>query len=201
MSAGDIAEARIVTETGLNARIAHLVEPVIAGLGFRLVRVRVSGRDGMTVQIMAERPDGSMTVDDCETVSRDVSATLDVEDPIDQAYHLEISSPGIDRPLVRRSDFERWSGHEAKIELTQPIDGRRRFRGLLAGLEGDRVGVVEPDKGAEKVFLPIHEISDARLILTDALIEATLREHKAKERAADDTNRPEAGDKEKLSWQ
>jgi ribosome maturation factor RimP len=201
LNAGDIAEARIVTETGLNARIAHLVDPVIAGLGFRLVRVRISARDGMTVQIMAERPDGSMTVDDCETVSRDVSAALDVENPIEQAYHLEISSPGIDRPLVRRSDFERWSGHEAKIELTQPVDGKRRFRGVLAGIEGDRVGVVEPKGEAGKILLPIQEILDARLVLTDALIQATLREHKAKERAADDANRPEAGDKEKLSWQ
>jgi len=190
-----------VTETGLNARVAHLVEPVLAGLGFRLVRVRISGRDGMTVQIMAERPDGSMTVDDCETVSRDVSALLDVEDPIEQAYHLEISSPGIDRPLVRRSDFERWAGHEVKIELTVAQDGRRRFRGLLLGIEGERVGVAEEGSEPERRWLPLHDISDARLVLTDALIKTTLRQHKTKERDDRDRSRPEAGGKEKQSWQ
>src|SRR6185312_8792713 len=110
-------EPRIVTETGLEARIAHIVEPVIENLGYRLVRVKVSAMNGTTVQIMAERPDGTMTVADCERLSRDLSPTLDVEDPLDRAYNLEVSSPGIDRPLVRRSDFERWAGHVAKVEL------------------------------------------------------------------------------------
>lgn len=129
MSVGDLAEPRIVPEIGLEARIAHIVEPVIAGLGYRLVRVKVSAQNGTTLQIMAERPDGTMTVEDCERVSRDVSPALDVEDPIERAYHLEVSSPGIDRPLVRRSDFARWQGHQAKVEMERPLDGRRRFKG------------------------------------------------------------------------
>ena len=117
------SEPRIVTETGLEARIAHIVEPMVAGLGYRLVRVKLSAMNGTTLQIMAERPDGTMTVEDCERLSRDLSPALDVEDPIDRAYHLEVSSPGIDRPLVRRSDFERWAGHVAKIELARPLTG------------------------------------------------------------------------------
>ena len=119
MADADAAEPRIVTESGLEARIAHIVEPVIAGLGYRLVRVKVSSLNGTTLQIMAERPDGTMNVEGCERLSRDLSPALDVEDPIDRAYHLEVSSPGIDRPLVRRSDFERWAGHHAKIELDE----------------------------------------------------------------------------------
>jgi ribosome maturation factor RimP len=135
----DAAEERIITETGLEARIAHIVEPVAAGLGYRLVRIKLSAMNGTTLQIMAERPDGTMTVEDCETLSRDLSPTLDVEDPIDREYHLEVSSPGIDRPLVRRSDFERWSGHAAKVELNRTVDGRKRFKGTLAGLDGDSI--------------------------------------------------------------
>ena len=139
------ADERIVTETGLEARIAHIVEPVAAGLGFQLVRVKISAMNGMTLQIMAERPDGTMSVDDCEILSRDLSPVLDVEDPIDREYHLEVSSPGIDRPLVRRSDFDRWSGHQAKIELMRLVDGRKRFKGTLASLEGDAVKLeIEP---------------------------------------------------------
>ena len=205
MALDTAVEARIVTETGMNARVAHLVEPVIAGLGFRLVRVRISARDGMTVQIMAERPDGSMTVEDCEVVSRDVAAVLDVEDPIPQAYHLEVSSPGIDRPLVRRSDFVRWAGHEAKIELTHMHERRKRFRGVLLGVEGDTFGVKEDggvkEGGEDGTFwLKLNDVLEARLVLTDELIRATLREHKAKERD-DQTTRPEADGKEKQSWQ
>ena len=147
----DIAEARIVSEVGLEARVAHMVEPVVAGLGYRLVRVKVGAQNGTTLQIMAERPDGSMTVDDCERMSRDLSPALDVEDPIGRAYHLEVSSPGIDRPLVRRSDFERWAGHVAKIELARPLDGRKRFRGKLAGVDGDRVGLVLDDAAGHRV--------------------------------------------------
>src|SRR5882762_8730861 len=122
-------EPRLITEQGAAARVAAIAEPVLAGLGFRLVRVRVSGLSGCTVQIMAERPDRTMTIEDCETVSRTLSPVLDVADPIDRAYRLEISSPGIDRPLVRQSDFERFAGQSVKIEMAVAIDGRRRFRG------------------------------------------------------------------------
>ncbi len=145
--AEELNEPRIVTERGLEARVAQIIEPTIVGLGYRLVRVKLSAMNGTTLQIMAERPDGSMSVDDCEIVSRDVSPALDVEDPIDRAYHLEVSSPGIDRPLVRRSDFEQWGGHLAKIELEQMLNGRKRFRGKLAGLDGDNVRVAIDNAG------------------------------------------------------
>jgi ribosome maturation factor RimP len=182
----DASDPRIVTETGLEARIAHIVEPVVAGLGYRLVRVRVSGLNGTTVQIMAERPDGTMTVEDCEALSRDISPALDVEDPIDRAYNLEVSSPGIDRPLVRRSDFERWFGHEAKIELVRPLDGRRRFRGHLAGVDGETLRLAMTGKSATDVTeLPLAEIGEARLVVTDALIRETLRNEKRKAREQD----------------
>src|SRR5579884_1150038 len=130
-------ERRLVTESGRAARVAALAEPVLAGLGYRLVRVRITGFAGCTVQIMAERPDGTMSIDDCEAASRALSPVLDVADPIEGAYRLEISSPGIDRPLVRRSDFDRYAGHIAKIEMQVPIDGRKRFRGTLVGTDGD----------------------------------------------------------------
>src|SRR5688572_17297591 len=129
-------EPRLIAEQGLGARVAAIVEPVLAGMGFRLVRVRISAMAGCTVQIMAERPDGTMGIEDCETVSRTLSPVLDVADPIDRAYRLEVSSPGIDRPLVRRSDFERYAGHIVKIEMAVPMEGRRRFRGALIGAEG-----------------------------------------------------------------
>src|SRR5919199_711380 len=135
----DFDEPRIVTETGLGARVARIAEPVARDLGYRIVRVRVSGRDGCTVQIMAERPDGDMSIDDCASLSRALSPALDVEDPVDRAYRLEISSPGIDRPLVRRSDFERWTSHEVRVELEAPLAGRKRFRGPILGVEGDTV--------------------------------------------------------------
>src|SRR5580704_1555409 len=130
-------EPRLITEPGRAARVAVLAEPVLAALGYRLVRVRVSGFAGSTVQIMAERPDGSMAIEDCEAASRALSPVLDVADPIEGAYHLEISSPGIDRPLVRRSDFDRYSGYVAQIEMQARIDGRKRFRGELKGTAGD----------------------------------------------------------------
>jgi len=169
---------RIITETGVAARVAAVVEPVVEGLGFRLVRVKVTGTNGCTVQIMAERPDGTMSVDDCETVSRAVSPVLDLEDPIERAYYLEISSPGIDRPLVRAGDFERWSGYEAKIELSMPQAGRKRFRGLIRGVEGDHVVVELPDvkEGEDRlVRLPLRDLADARLVLTDELVRESLR--------------------------
>src|SRR5215472_18808552 len=131
----EYGEPRLIAEQGVAARVAAISEPVLVGMGYRLVRVKISGVDGCTVQIMAERPDGTMTVEDCERVSRALSPVLDVADPIDRAYRLEISSPGMDRPLVRRSDFQRYAGHQLKVELAAAIDGRRRFRGVLLGVQ------------------------------------------------------------------
>lgn len=171
-------EPRLIRESGVAARVAAIAEPVIAALGYRLVRVKVSSRDGGTVQIMAERPDGSMTVEDCETISRNLSPVLDVEDPVTGAYNLELSSPGIDRPLVRRSDFDRWSGHELRIDMAVAIDGRKRFRGKLLGTDGD-IAIIQgdgEDTAADR--LPIGDIAEARLILTDDLIAAALRASK-----------------------
>src|SRR5215213_10228482 len=130
-------ERRFITETGVAARVAAIVEPVLADLGFRLVRAKVSGLNGCTVQIMAERPDGTMTVEGCERISRALSPVLDVEDPIDRAYNLEVSSPGIDRPLVRRVDFERATGHEVKLEMARAVNGQKRFKGVVAGVDPD----------------------------------------------------------------
>jgi ribosome maturation factor RimP len=187
VEASGTAEPRLIVEPGLAARVAAIVEPVLDQLGFRLVRVRISGMDGCTVQIMAERPDGSMAIDDCELVSRALSPVLDVADPIERAYRLEISSPGIDRPLVRRSDFERFAGHVAKIEMAVAIDGRRRFRGTLIGVDGDRARVRRTDAAAGEspdVLLPIEEMAEAKLVLTNELVAESLRRGKAAERAA-----------------
>ena len=167
-------EQRLARETGPAQRVAALVEPVLADMGFRLVRVKMSGP---TLQIMAERPDGTFTIDDCEAVSRAVSPMLDVEDPIASRYHLEVSSPGIDRPLVRPSDFEAWAGHEAKIEMSVPVAGRKRFRGTLEGYDGGEVRLfIENPEGAAKepvlIGVPFADIGEARLVLTDELIAA-----------------------------
>ena len=134
------SEPRLIIEQGLAARVAAIVEPVLVDLGYRLVRVRVSGADGCTLQIMAEHPDGTMTVEDCEKVSRTLSPALDRADPIERGYRLEVSSPGMDRPLVRRSDFERFIGHHIKVELGVAVTGQRRFRGILTGSEGNALG-------------------------------------------------------------
>ena len=182
------AERRLIVEQGVGARVAAIAEPVLADLGYRLVRVRVSGTDGCTVQIMAERPDGSMRVEDCETTSRALSPVLDAADPIDRAYHLEVSSPGIDRPLVRRSDFERYAGNIVKIEMAvAAADGRKRFRGMLLGAEGDAARIQRDDVEAgepNEVLLPIEEMAEAKLVLTDALIAEALRRSKQGERDA-----------------
>ncbi|OJJ12668.1 ribosome maturation factor RimP [Alphaproteobacteria bacterium AO1-B] len=175
-------EPRIVTEQGLDARVTAIVEPVIEDLGYRLVRTRISAANGCTLQIMAERPDGTMTVDDCETISRAVSPALDVEDPINRAYHLEVSSPGIDRPLVRAGDFDRWAGHEMKVEMDVMQDGRKRFRGTLLGVEGASAKMRLPDAPegeADTVLLPMEDIGEAKLVLTDDLITAALQAEKA----------------------
>jgi ribosome maturation factor RimP len=178
-------EPRLIVEQGAAARVATIAEPVLAGLGFRLVRVRISGLAGCTVQIMAERPDGSMTIEDCETVSRALSPVLDVADPIDRAYRLEISSPGIDRPLVRRSDFERHAGSRIKVEMAVAVAGRRRFRGLLVGVEGEAARIRRDDAApgeAAEVLLPIEEMAEAKIVLSDALIVESLRRGKAEQK-------------------
>jgi ribosome maturation factor RimP len=179
-------EPRLIAELGRAARIAVLAEPVLADLGYRLVRVRISGSAGCTVQIMAERPDGTLAIEDCEAASRALSPVLDVADPIDGAYRLEISSPGIDRPLVRRSDFERYAGHLAHIEMLALVDGRKRFRGELLGTDGDCARLRRNDGGdAEnrEVLLRIEDMSEARLLLTDALISESLRRSKHGDKA------------------
>jgi ribosome maturation factor RimP len=166
-------DRRLTRETGLEARVAHIVEPIANDLGYELVRVKISGLNGMTVQIMAERPDGTMTVADCERLSRDISPALDVADPIEREYNLEVSSPGIDRPLTRAKDFDIWAGHEAKVELEQALDGRRRFRGVLLGVKGDAAGMRLLDTvEAGDVWLPLDLIGEAKLVLTDALLKA-----------------------------
>ena len=184
----DFDEPRLIVEQGIAARVASLAAPVLSGLGYRLVRVRVSGTSGMTVQIMAERADGTMAIEDCEAASRALSPVFDAEDPIDREYRLELSSPGIDRPLVRRSDFERHAGHEAKVEMAVGLDGRKRFRGILLGVEGDAARLRPRDKDAAEgdvadVLLPLADMAEARLVLTDALVRESLRRGKAAERA------------------
>jgi ribosome maturation factor RimP len=187
-------EPRLIVEPGLPARVAAIVEPVLHQLGFRLVRVRVSGSESCTVQIMAERPDGTMTVEDCEEVSRALSPVLDVADPIDRAYRLEISSPGIDRPLVRKSDFDRYAGHVVRVEMNIPVNGRKRFKGTLAGTEGEaaRLARDEVPEGEEpSVLLPIEDMGEAKLVLTDALVTEALRREKAAKREARAAKREE----------
>jgi ribosome maturation factor RimP len=186
LSANALHEPRRLTETGVAARVAEIVERTILPMGYRLVRVRVNGNNGCTVQIMAERPDGTMTVADCEEISKAISPVLDVDDPVGRAYHLEISSPGIDRPLVRASDFQRWAGHEARIEMTLIVAGRRKFRGILLGGEGSKARIrrIDAQLGeATDVELKIDEMSEAHLTLTDALVTESLRRAKVASKA------------------
>jgi ribosome maturation factor RimP len=185
-SADTLTEPRLIAETGVASRIATMVTPVLIDLGFRLVRVRVLGVDGCTVQVMAERPDGTMAIEECEAVSRAISPVLDVANPIDRAYRLEISSPGLDRPLVRRSDFERHLGEVVKVELAVASDGRRRFRGHLVGIEESAVCVRIEDRadGAADVRLPFNDMAEARLVMTNDLIAAALRRGKAQAKQA-----------------
>jgi ribosome maturation factor RimP len=157
-----------------NDRIASLIEPSLDGMGYRLVRILIGGGRRATLQIMAERRDDKpMTVDDCAEISRAVSAILDVADPIEGAYMLEVSSPGVDRPLVRRDDFERFAGHEAKVELTRAIDGRRRFTGRLLGLAGETIRMVVDDS---EIALPLAEVQRAKLVLNDELLAAAQKQ-------------------------
>ncbi len=176
---------RFLTESGLEAEVARIVEPALEDLGFRLVRVTISGRDGKTVQIMAERPDGTIDIDDCETISRQVSPLLDVHEPVAGSYRLEISSPGIDRPLVRPSDFEDWAGYEARVELRQPVDGRKRFRGTIEGFEDGEVRMTVDlgELGPQNLGFPVSLVGDAKLVLTDELIREALTRAKAEGKA------------------
>ena len=168
-----MTDDRLTRETGPALRVAAVIEPVLADLGYRLVRVKLSGA---TLQIMAERPDGSFTIDDCEKASRAISPLLDVADVIATRYQLEVSSPGIDRPLVRPADFETWTGHEAKIEMAVPVAGRKRFRGDLEGFhDGEvRLFIDNPEGGGEPLLVgvPFADIGAAHLVLTDKLIAA-----------------------------
>ena len=182
---------RFARETGVAAEIASVAEPVLEDLGFRIVRVSVMGRhDDRIVQIMAERPDGTISIDDCETISRALSPVLDVADPISGAYRLEISSPGIDRPLVRPSDFESWAGHTAKIELKEAVEGRKRFKGVLEGFEDGevRIDCDLGEQGRQHLGLPVALVAEAKLVLTDELIREALS--RAKKRHS---NRPGDG--------
>lgn len=169
----------LIAKTAMDRRLADIITPVIEGLGFELVRIRLMGGATRTLQIMADRPDGGIIVDECGDISTAVSAVLDVEDPIEENFILEVSSPGIDRPLTRLKDFEMWKGWEARIETTELIDGRRRFKGMLAGVEGEEV-LIELDEGAEPVTIGLQFdwLSDAKLILTDDLITEMLRQKK-----------------------
>lgn len=185
---------RFLRESGSAAEIAAIVEPVLDGLGFRLVRVMIQGAPNRIVQIMAERPDGSINIDDCEAISKQLSPVLDVADPVAGAYRLEISSPGIDRPLVRASDFEDWAGHQCRIDLREPIEGRKRFKGELEGFEDGEVRL-KADTGAQGVQhlgFPIALIADAKLVLTDELIREALA--RAKQRHASGAANAPAGD-------
>jgi ribosome maturation factor RimP len=178
-------EKRLIVEPGMAARVVAIVEPVLETLGYRLVRVRVSGSEGCTVQVMAERPDGTMTIEDCEICSRTLSPVLDAADPIERAYRLELSSPGIDRPLVRQSDFERYAGNAVKIEMAVAAHGRKRFKGQLLGAEGHLARIQREDAPAGEpadVMLPIEDMAEAKLVLTDALIAEALRRSKQAER-------------------
>lgn len=170
----------LVAKAQIDRRLAEIITPVIEDMGFELVRVRFMGGKTKTVQIMAERPEGGIEVDDCANISTAVSATLDVEDPIEDAYTLEVSSPGIDRPLTRLKDFATWEGYEARLETDEMIDGRRRFKGTLQGVEDDEVLVeIEVHGEPQTIGLKFEWLSDAKLILTDELIREMLRQRKA----------------------
>lgn len=169
----------LIAKTAIDRRLADIVSPVIEGLGFELVRIRLMGGKTRILQIMVDRPDGGIEVDECAQVSTAVSAVMDVEDPIEDNYILEVSSPGIDRPLTRLKDFDMWIEYEARLETTEMIDGRRRFKGVLQGTEGDEV-LIEIEEGGEPVTigLKFDWLSDAKLLLTDELIAEVLRQRK-----------------------
>ena len=162
----------LIAKAAIDRRLAEIISPVIEDMGYELVRIRLMSGKSTTLQIMADRVDeAAITVDDCADISRAVSALLDVDDPIEQAYSLEVSSPGIDRPLTRLKDFAAWEGHEAKITLAEKRDGRKAFKGILTGVEGESVKIVDAQE--REHLLPIDAIDDAKLVMTDRLIAAT----------------------------
>ena len=170
----------LIAKAAIDRRLAEIITPVIEDMGYELVRIRLMSGKQTTLQIMADKPDGGIEVDDCAEISNAVSAVLDVEDPILDAYALEVSSPGIDRPLTRLKDFDMFEGYEAKLETGELIDGRRRFKGVLAGIEGDDVLINIEDQGEEvTIGLNFDWLSDAKLVLTDDLIKEMLRQRKA----------------------
>ena len=179
----DLNEPRYCRETGQEERVSAILEPVALDMGYRLVRVRVNGDNGCTLQIMAENARGDFTIEDCERFSNEISPILDVEDPINREYHLEVSSPGIDRPLVRKSDFEQWIGHEAKIEIANMVDGRRRYRGTIDSVADNKVMIFLPDvpEGGQQIHeIEIQNLAEAKLMMTDKLLD----EARARQEAA-----------------
>jgi len=169
----DLTEKRYIKETGLEQRIAAIIEPVANDLGYALVRVKITQENGTTLQIMAEDAEGRFAITDCERLSKDLSPVLDVEDPIEREYHLEVSSPGIDRPLVRARDFERFIGHEAKVELADMIEGRKRFRGEIVAADDETFTISLPDAVAgtdPNHKLPLAMLAEAKLMMTDKLL-------------------------------
>ena len=195
----DLNEKRYVKETGLEQRIAAIVEPVANDLGYSLVRVKVTQENGCTLQIMAEDQNGRFTIVNCETLSKDLSPVLDVEDPIDREYHLEVSSPGIDRPLVRRRDFAAHVGHEVKIELGDMINGRKRFRGFIKSVDDEAVTITLPDApgGTDPDHrLLLSTLAEAKLVMTDALMEKARLDQEAHPIDDEDTETVEYSDTE-----
>ena len=175
--AGDDRDADDARHLPLEARVAALIEPSLADMGYEVVRLSILGRERPTVQVMADRQDGALIgVEDCERISRRIGAVLDVEDPIPGAWSLEVSSAGIDRPLVRTKDWERFAGHQARVEMHVPVDGRKRFTGTVLGAD-EGAARLRLDEGAE-VVLPRADMRRAKLVLTDALIEATAAQRK-----------------------
>ncbi len=169
----------LVAKTSIDQRLAEIVRPVIEGMGFELVRLRLMGGNTPILQIMAEKPEGGIEVDDLAEITTALGAVLDVEDPITDNYTLEVSSPGIDRPLTRLKDFDTWDGYVAKIETAELIDGRKRFKGVLAGTEGDEVLIEIEDQGEPvTIGLTFDLLAEAKLVLTDELITETLRQRK-----------------------
>lgn len=170
--------------TPLEITLQELVTPVVEGAGFEVVRLRLTGSRTKTLQVMAERPDGTMTAEDCASLSRAISPVLEEADPFDDKYILEVSSPGIDRPLTRLKDYERWEGFDAKIELRQPVEGQKRFRGVLAGIEDEDV-CIDLEGEDDTALIPFSLIASGKLLLTDELVTESLRRSKAAEKAPD----------------
>lgn len=196
-----VPEKRLVTESGVAGRVVQVIEGAVEGLGYRIVRVKVTSGGNATVQIMVERPDGACAIEDCEAVSRTISPLLDLDDPVGGAYNLEISSPGIDRPLVRVSDFARWAGYEAKVELARPLEGRKRFRGILG--EPDAAALTVPidlpdvkEGLPSRIVLPLADLGEAHLVLTDDLIRESLRRGGPPSEAGDEPEEDEEPEEE-----